>query len=109
MSLPDGAWRQAFATRGLLTRQIEKQIRAANGDRVVLSAPPHQPHRRMFAQKVNAVAWRVFGPGGYRLESLDDPPRISVWRDASLLGIPRVPGMSRRAVASVRAYFERRL
>lgn len=51
-------------------REIEAILRPMHpGDAVEIAAPEGQPMRRIRYQRVNAVAYAVWGAGRYRLKS----------------------------------------
>lgn len=64
--------------------------------------------RRNFLLVVNGVAASKFGPGNYRVESLNDPSRVAVWASPSMSGVPHGSSMSRKSMARLQAYTERR-
>lgn len=102
-------WRQAFSTRGFLSRKVRARLDAAAGARVEIGSPDTQPFKRNFALIVSRVAAQKFGVGNYRIESLSNPARVAVWQGEGVAGVPAGSIMSRKTSRWLRAYTERRL
>lgn len=105
--MTDDMWKRALAVRGLVTRKVRAAL-PEDGSRVELSSPATQPYRRNFARIVNAEAALKWGAGNYRLQSMNDPPRVAVWKAPSVSGVPCGSSMSRNSMAWLRAYTERK-
>lgn len=91
-------WRQALSVRGLVHRLVADALRRNAPGGHEFASPIDQPERRNFYRVVNGAAHAIWGPGNYRVASLDDPPRIAVWREPGQFGVPCGAGMSRRAM-----------